>query len=528
MSRQTPRTARQEKTITRCAIYTRKSTEDGLEQEFNSLDAQRLSGENYVRSQEGEGWRVIPDLYDDGGFTGGNMDRPALKRLIADIEAGKIDCVVVYKVDRLSRSLLDFSRILELFEKHHVSFVSVTQLFNTANSMGRLMLNVLLSFAQFEREIISERTRDKIAAARRQGKWVGGMPLLGYDVTSPGSRLTLNESEAAQVRAIFDLYLQERSLIRVIAELDQRGWNSKKWTTRVGTIRGGRPFTKAMLHKLLTNVTYIGKVRHKHDVHDGEHEAIVAPDVWQRTQASLQKNGRTGGRDVRNEFTGLLRGLLRCLACNSAMTPSHSKKKDGRRYRYYICCHAQKRGWQNCPCPSVPAEEMEKFVVDQIRGIGRQPQLIRDIVDSAQQQSRAQSVAIESEQAELRRNLSKWNTALRNATTIPDPAIDTATHSRVLADLQDQIRNAEQQLTRVTQTLAGLRTTPIGIRQAEAAMLEFDAVWNTLATREQRRILELLVDRVDFNGDKGTVAVTFNPDGIGQIDLIVSNAGAQP
>jgi len=189
----------------RCAIYTRKSTEEGLDQEFNSLDAQREAGESFIQSQHGEGWVCLPERYDDGGYTGGNMDRPALKRLVADIEGGKIDCIVAYKVDRLSRSLLDFARIMETLEKHSVSFVSVTQQFNTTNSMGRLMLNVLLSFAQFEREIIAERTRDKIHAARRKGKWTGGHPLLGYDVAPDGGRLIVNEDEARRVAAIFEL-----------------------------------------------------------------------------------------------------------------------------------------------------------------------------------------------------------------------------------------------------------------------------------------------------------------------------------
>src|SRR5215831_8561687 len=202
----------------RCAIYTRKSTEEGLEQEFNSLDAQRESAEAYIKSQAHEGWLCVPTRYDDGGFTGGNMDRPALKRLLADIEAGVVDCVVVYKVDRLSRSLPDFARLMETFDKSRVSFVSVTQQFNTATSMGRLVLNVLLSFAQFEREIISERTRDKIAATRRKGKWSGGRPVLGYDVDPQGYRLILNEDEAVQVRAIFQLYLQHEALLPVVQE----------------------------------------------------------------------------------------------------------------------------------------------------------------------------------------------------------------------------------------------------------------------------------------------------------------------
>ncbi len=281
----------------RCAIYTRKSTDEGLEKEFNSLDAQRESGEAYIKSQEHEGWRCLPDRYDDGGFTGGNMDRPALKRLMADIEAGKIDSVIVYKVDRLSRSLLDFAKIVETFDRHRISFVSVTQLINTATSLGRLMLNVLLSFAQFEREIISERARDKIAAARRKGKWSGGMPLLGYDVDTQGSKLLVNEDEAARVRAIFELYLEHQSMITTVKEIDRRGWVNKRWTTRKGHDRGGKQFTKTSLYKLLTNVAYAGKIKYKDEVHNGEHAAVVNADIWQRVQSLLGRNGRTGGAE---------------------------------------------------------------------------------------------------------------------------------------------------------------------------------------------------------------------------------------
>ncbi len=275
MSRKTTKT---EPSTVRCAIYTRKSTEEGLEQEFNSLDAQRESGEAFIASQRHEGWLCLPEHCDDGGFTGGNMERPALQRLLADIAAGKVDCVVVYKVDRLSRSLLDFARMMEVFEQHRVSFVSVTQQFITASSMGRLVLNVLLSFAQFEREMISERVRDKIAASRRKGKWSGGMPLLGYTVEK--TKLVVDETEAAQVRQIFELYLDHQSLLPTVTELNRRGWTTKRWTTRKGAHRGGRLFTKNSLHALLTNVTYIGQIRYKDEVHHGEHTGIVPPDLF--------------------------------------------------------------------------------------------------------------------------------------------------------------------------------------------------------------------------------------------------------
>jgi DNA invertase Pin-like site-specific DNA recombinase len=277
MSKVNGKATGEKRTIRRCAIYTRKSTEEGLQQEFNSLDAQRESGEAYIAAQKHEGWVCLPDRYDDGGFTGGNMDRPAVHRLMKDIEAGKVDCVVVYKVDRLSRSLMDFARIMEAFEKHQTSFVSVTQQFNTSTSMGRLMLNVLLSFAQFEREIISERTRDKIAAARRKGKFAGGKPVLGYNLLSSpaGPKLVVNDDEAAQVRAIFELYLKYEALIPMVVELDRRGWTTKVWQTKDGRRVGGRPFDKNMLYHLLTNVVYLGKVRYRDEVHPGEHPAIV-------------------------------------------------------------------------------------------------------------------------------------------------------------------------------------------------------------------------------------------------------------
>src|SRR6056297_3640513 len=244
----------------RCAIYTRKSTTEGLEQDFNTLDAQRESGSAYIASQRHEGWTEIETQYDDGGFTGGNMDRPALKRLLQDIKDKKIDCVVVYKVDRLSRSLLDFSRIMDTLDKAGCSFVSVTQQFNTCSSMGRLTLNILFSFAQFEREIISERTRDKMAAARRKGKYLGGRPILGYDLDRENKKLVVNESEAERVRQIFELYLESEGLIGTIEGMRVRGWRTKLWITKSGKSIGGGPIYKNTLHTLLTNRMYLGKV----------------------------------------------------------------------------------------------------------------------------------------------------------------------------------------------------------------------------------------------------------------------------
>src|SRR6266852_6291218 len=245
----------------RCAVYTRKSTEEGLNQEFNSLEAQREGAESYIASQRQLGWILVPERYDDGGYTGGNLERPALQKLLSDVEQGKIDAVTVYKVDRLSRSLLDFARLMEIFQRHQVNLVSITQPLNTTTSLGRLTLNILLSFAQFEREMI-DRTRDKMAAARRKGKWVGGRPVLGYDVAATGGKLVVNADEASRVQAIFALYLQHRSLEAVLAEVQARRWTTKRWRTREGKEHLGRSFTKPTLTRLLRNVLYVGQVSH--------------------------------------------------------------------------------------------------------------------------------------------------------------------------------------------------------------------------------------------------------------------------
>jgi site-specific DNA recombinase len=350
--------------VVRCAIYTRKSTEEGLDQEFNSLDAQREAAEAYIASQQHQGWLALPERYDDGGFSGGNLDRPALQRLLQDITAGAIDVVLAYKVDRLSRSLLDFARIMEIFDKHQVAFVSITQEFHSATSMGRLVLNMLLSFAQFERELIAERTRDKIAAARRKGKWVGGMPLLGYDIDPKGSKLRINDDEAVRVQAIFALYLKYQALLPVVRELDRRGWRTKRWRTRKGHFRGGRAFTRNTLRQLLSKVTYLGQIRYRQEVHPGEHGPIVDPSTWQQVQALLQ--AQRHHRPARLPGGALLTRLLRCGACGCAMTSSQTRK-GMRRYRYYVCRQAQKRGWQTCPAPSLAAGPIEDLVVGQIQ-----------------------------------------------------------------------------------------------------------------------------------------------------------------
>lgn len=498
--------------VIRCAIYTRKSSEEGLEQEFNSLDAQRESGEAYIRSQSGEGWASLPERYDDGGFTGGNMDRPALKRLMADIEAGKIDCVVVYKVDRLSRSLLDFARMMEAFERHKVSFVSVTQQFNTASSMGRLVLNVLLSFAQFEREIISERTRDKIAATRRKGKWAGGHPILGYDVDPRGFRLVVNEEEAGRVRDIFGLYVEHQSLIATVKAIDAREWLNKQWTTRKGKARGGKPFDKNSVFKLLTNVAYLGKVKYKNEVHDGEHDGIVDPAVWQRVQQLLARNGRTGGAAVRNKYGALLKGLLHCTPCGCSMGHTYSTKNGNIQYRYYVCLRAQKRGWHTCPSKSIPAAEIERLVVEQIRAIGRDPALLGATLKHSRKQAKEALTALEGERAALERELKRHYREVR--TLAAEAGASNGAGAARLGDLNEHIRTGEQAMTALRERAVALSRQVVDEREVADSLAAFDPVWETLAPKEQARVVRLLVQQVDYDGSTGTVSLTFHPDGL--------------
>jgi site-specific DNA recombinase len=349
----------------RCAIYTRKSTQEGLELEFNSLHAQREAAEAYIKSQKHLGWMLLPIHYDDGGFSGGSMDRPALQRLLEDIESKRIDCVVVYKVDRLSRSLLDFARLIEKFDQCSVSFVSVTQQFNTTTSLGRLTLNILLSFAQFEREIIGERTRDKMAAARRKGKWIGGMPVLGYDVAPEGGRLVVNEGEAGRVREIFSLFESKHSLPAVVLELKRRGWTLKTFTSKSGIHHVGRPFNNASLRRLLNNPIYAGRVEYGGGVYPGEHRPIVETEAWESVNDELRSERYGMGRTNQKQ-NALLRGVLICGSCEQPMLPTYTGRKN-RRYSYYVCRSARLHGWNRCPTKSVSGGRIESSVVEQIR-----------------------------------------------------------------------------------------------------------------------------------------------------------------
>lgn len=364
----------------RCAVYTRKSTDEGLDQEYNSIDAQRDAGHAYIASQRNEGWIAVSDDYDDPAYSGGNMERPALQRLLADIEAGKIDVVIIYKIDRLTRSLADFSRMVEVFEQHSVSFVSVTQNFNTTTSMGRLMLNILLSFAQFEREVTGERIRDKIAASKRKGMWMGGIPPLGYDVEN--RRLVPNEREAKIVRYIFQRFVELGSSTMLVKELKLDGIKSKSWVTQDGKVRDGKPIDKSLIYKALNNRTYLGELRHKEQWYQAEHPPIIDHDLWDKVHAILATNGRVRGNATRAKVPYLLKGIV-FGNDGRALSPWHTTKKNGRRYRYYIPQRDAKEHAGASGLPRLPAAELESAVLDQLRAILRAPELIGEVLPQA-------------------------------------------------------------------------------------------------------------------------------------------------
>ena len=354
----------------RCAVYTRKSSEEGLDMEFNSLDAQREAGEAFIASQKAEGWILVPDRYDDGGISGATLERPALRRLLKDVEAGKINIVVVYKIDRLSRSLGDFTRLVEVFERNKVTFISITQSFNTTTSMGRLTLNILLSFGQFEREVIGERIRDKFAASRKRGMWMGGYVPLGYSVRD--RKLHINEAEAIIVRRIFDRFIEVGSTTRLATEL----LSSRTFT------RSGKPMSKQFIYKLLNNRIYLGDVVHKGARYDGEHRAIISSDQWQRAHTILKESPRSRAAKNRNQTPALLKGLI-FGPSGLAMTPTHTRRK-GKLYRYYVCINTIKFSASEAASPRLPAAEAEQAVINEVRKMLQAPELISRVFQAVQ------------------------------------------------------------------------------------------------------------------------------------------------
>jgi site-specific DNA recombinase len=478
----------------RCAIYARVSTADQTLGDFTSIDNQREMAEAYIASQALKGWRALDEHFDDPGFSAGTMERPALKRLLALVDRREIDIVVALRLDRLSRSLSDFMRLMDRFKAAGVAFVSVTESFSTDTPVGRLTMGLLATFAEFERATIAARTSEKVVAARRRGKWTGGFQVLGYDVHPDGGRLVVNDDEAAIVRQVFALYLDFGSIQATTEELNRRGWRTKSWTTKKGVFHEGVAFTKNTVNHMLANPLYVGRTRLHRESFEGEHDAIVDQDLFDRVQRQMAAQARTGGAVAKNRYSHLLRGLLHCASCDCAMTPSVSKKP-GRVYRYYVCGNATKTGWDNCPCPSLPAKAIEAAVVERIKAIGQDPDLVAATLDSVKALQRERQPQLVAERRHLDRELIRLRDTGR-----PDD--------------QEQVRRLEDRLAEVDAELAVLRAATIDRRDLTRALAAFDEVWECLLPREQERVLNLLIERIDFHAEREAVSILFRPTGI--------------
>lgn len=435
----------------RCAIYTRKSSEEGLDQEYNSLAAQRDACAAYVQSQAGEGWELLADHYDDGGISGATLERPDMQRLIADVEQDKIDIVVVYKVDRLTRSLADFARLVEIFDANSVSFVSVTQAFNTTNSMGRLTLNVLLSFAQFEREVTGERIRDKIAQSKQRGMWMGGTPPLGYD---PKDRsLVINKAEARLVRRIYERYLELGNVRLLMLELNADGVRSKRWKTNKGTIRGGSKITKGALYHILKNRMYLGEINHKGNSWPGNHKPIIGVSLFDRVQDRLKDSARRNKESIKAKCKSLLTGLLFDDRGNR-LIPGHTKKR-GRRYRYYVNQALQKGQKEDAGHTlRLPAPDLEGLILRWLISVLRNQKRIFGWLTKWQLNIGTDKIEVVIQTAEERASMLESKSFLKQREFVasmikririlPDRVEMTLFMERLLSDLGADVEEKEQ------------------------------------------------------------------------------------
>jgi site-specific DNA recombinase len=501
----------------RCAIYTRKSTTEGLDSDFNTLDAQREAAEHYIRAQAHQGWNILPAHYDDGGFTGANTERPALQRLLDDVERGDVDLVVVYKVDRLSRSLLDFARLMERFDKTGVGFVSVTQNFDTSSSMGRLVLNILLSFAQFERELISERTRDKIQAARRRGKWTGGQVSLGYRAEPDGRGLTIIPEEADLVRMMFELYVQTRSTGYVCHRLNELGFSTKKHTSKKGKVRGGKRWHKSAVYQVLRNPLYVGKIRGKGgELHRAQHESIVPLATFEKVAALMTE--RTTGRLRRNRKAEyLLTGILRCGPCSSAMTTGLGTGRKGQRYRYYRCVHQQSYGG-HCPTGLLPAAKLEDAVVAHVKDVATKGDIRQRILDRFFDEKPALAAA-EAERTVLLTRIDDLNAESKRLLGAFSAAGAGGgnTLAKRLGEIEAETDHLRIQLGEVEDRVRAMTSAKGQVERVTRMLESFSPMWDALIPHERRELLHLLVQRVTVDLDAGGFRVDFYDVGIAPV-----------
>lgn len=502
----------------RCAIYTRKSTEKGLEQEFNSLHAQREACEAYIASQRHEGWAALSEHYDDPGFSGGNIDRPGLQKLMRDIERGKIDCIVFYKLDRLSRSLMDFVKLAEFFERHNVTFVSITQQFSSTTAMGRLTLNILLSFAEFERAISTERVRDKIAAAKKKGKYLGGTPPYGYDVDYQNTKLIVNKEEAKLVRQIYKRFIETGSCLGIARELNSKGIPSKTWTTKNGSLHQGGPWNTQHVYRALNNRTYLGETVHKGESYPGEHDAIISKNLWEQVQQIFARGtARKRGQEI-CEVKTLLRGIIRCGHCDKSMVGTYTKKKNRVVYRYYTCGSAIKNGYSSCSVRSVPAGEIEKAVIGQLRALLQSPEVIAETFRAAKDLQEQELQTLRDEKADMEMRMVELRAS---ASELVSADFDGNASAGRFSELSDDIQKTRCRLSETDEHISALSDGLFTEQDVADALRKLDPVWDELFPSEQHRILRSLVERVTVFPDG--LDIRLRAEGIHSIVAEVKN-----
>jgi DNA invertase Pin-like site-specific DNA recombinase len=482
----------------RCAIYTRKSTSQGLEQEFNSLDAQREACQAYAKAQ---GWSVTPEAYEDGGFTGANVERPAFQRLLAEVDAKKFDVVVVYKVDRLSRSLLDFAKVMDRFNAAGIAFVSVTQNFSTADAMGRLTLNLLMSFAEFEREMISERTRDKMRAARRKGKWTGGTVPFGYDLAE--GKLRVNELESVIVREIFASYVKHRSIVRILDELRERG----RTTKRRGSCLA-KAWTKDAVLRILRNPLYVGRTLVGGETFDAEHEPIVDRETFARVEGLLGRGASRTTATVRRGY--LLRGLLRCAGCGAGLTPA-SAFKGKREYRYYRCQTREKQGTRACSAGPISAPAVENFVMSELRKVHRDAGLTARLTTAVMARTEQARATLRAEERALPAELARTS---GEASRIADAIVTASTAAREhlerrLEEVGARLSRQKARVEQIGRELARLDGLRADAEWVAGIIGDFDRLWKRLTAENRARVVRALVAEVHVDEGRGLLRIVF-------------------
>lgn len=487
--------------LVRAGIYVRKSIAAEAGEALTSLEVQRGRVEAYVQAHAEEGWVALPQAYADDGWSGANLQRPAFQRLLRDVEAGLVDVVAVYRFDRLSRSQLDLLSLVNHFQERGVRFLSVTEQLDTTTIMGRAMLGVMASFAQMERETIAERTRDKMSASRKMGLWQGGRVVLGYEVAD--RKLVVVPDQASQVRDIFRLYLELESYLPVLAELRKRGWKNQT----------GNPFDKNALARLLTNPIYIGKVRCGQELYAGQHEAIVDRASWDAVQAQLRAHQHARGREGRNRWGMLLKGLLRCGACAATMG-HHYTAKGVRRYSYYLCGSAQKQGADVCRGSRVAAAKIEAAVVERIRRISSDPALVEATVAAAREEVAVQKVQLEAELRRLEQERRRLESEQRNlADAVAQGGAGTPALRQRLGEVEEALQDATARAQAVLETLKAAKAAEVDEAELRGALAAFGPVWDELFPMERARILGLLLERVVYDGRSGEVVIKFKPGG---------------